>query len=86
MPMTPRERVLAAINFEEPDRVPIDLGGHKASGIAVRRANRWRVILAVDGCLSLLTEHGHMGCRCAREDECNAGVSLACGPKGEADW
>lgn len=25
--MTPRERVLKAINFQEPDRVPIDLGG-----------------------------------------------------------
>lgn len=25
--MTPRERVLAAINHQEPDRVPIDLGG-----------------------------------------------------------
>ena len=31
--MTPRERVAKAINFEEPDRVPIDLGGMRASGI-----------------------------------------------------
>ena len=28
-----RERVLAAINHREPDRVPIDLGGHRSSGI-----------------------------------------------------
>jgi len=28
-----RERVLKALNFEEPDRVPIDLGGMRASGI-----------------------------------------------------
>ena len=31
--MTSRERVLKAVNFEEPDRVPIDLGGMRASGI-----------------------------------------------------
>ena len=34
-PMTPRERVLRAVNHQLPDRVPIDLGGTKASGIAV---------------------------------------------------
>ncbi len=33
--MTPRERVLRAVNHQLPDRVPIDLGGTKASGIAV---------------------------------------------------
>ena len=32
--MTPRERVLAALNHREPDRVPIDFGGHRSSGIA----------------------------------------------------
>ncbi len=32
--MTSRERVLKAVNFEEPDRVPVDLGGMKASTIA----------------------------------------------------
>ncbi len=31
--MTSRERVLAAVNFREADRVPIDLGGTRASGI-----------------------------------------------------
>ena len=31
--MTPRERVTKTINFEEPDRVPIDLGGMRATGI-----------------------------------------------------
>ena len=31
--MTPRERVLAALNHQEPDRVPIDFGGHRSSGI-----------------------------------------------------
>ena len=31
--MTPRERVLAAIEHREADRVPIDFGGHRSSGI-----------------------------------------------------
>ena len=32
--MTSRERVLAALNHREPDRVPIDCSGHRSSGIA----------------------------------------------------
>jgi hypothetical protein len=32
--MTSRERVRRVVNFQIPDRVPIDLGGMKASGIA----------------------------------------------------
>src|SRR3972149_2570971 len=32
--MTSRERVQKAVNFQQPDRVPIDLGAMKASGIA----------------------------------------------------
>jgi len=32
--MTSRERVSRALNFQNPDRVPIDLGGMRASGIA----------------------------------------------------
>ena len=31
--MTSRERILKAINYEEPDRVPIDIGGTKVTGI-----------------------------------------------------
>ncbi|MCK4591135.1 MAG: hypothetical protein KAT86_05225, partial [Candidatus Latescibacteria bacterium] len=31
--MNSRQRVLKAVNFETPDRVPIDLGGIRASGI-----------------------------------------------------
>jgi hypothetical protein len=38
--MTSRERVQKAINFEEADRVPIDLGGLKASDIAVETYDR----------------------------------------------
>jgi uroporphyrinogen decarboxylase len=32
--MTSRERVLIAMNHQEPDRVPVDLSGHRSSGIA----------------------------------------------------
>ena len=32
--MTPRQRVMKAVNHEVPDRVPIDLGSMKASTIA----------------------------------------------------
>ncbi len=35
MSWTPRDRVLAAINHEEPDRVPIDFGGTTASSIVL---------------------------------------------------
>lgn len=32
--MTSRERVLAALNHIEPDRIPVDLGAHRSSGMA----------------------------------------------------
>ena len=32
--MNSRDRVLAALNHQEADRVPIDFGGHRSSGIA----------------------------------------------------
>ena len=32
--MISRERVLRAINFQEPDRVPVDLGGTRMTGIS----------------------------------------------------
>ncbi len=33
--MTSRQRVLAALNHQEPDRVPIDFGGHASSSISL---------------------------------------------------
>jgi len=33
--MTGRERVLSALNFRQPDKVPIDFNGHRSSGISV---------------------------------------------------
>lgn len=40
--MTSRERVLAALRHQEPDRVPIDLDGTRASGISAIAYNRLR--------------------------------------------
>jgi uroporphyrinogen decarboxylase len=31
--MTSRERIIAALNFRAPDRIPVDFGGHRSSGI-----------------------------------------------------
>lgn len=46
--MTPRERVLTALNHREPDRVPIDFGGHRSSGIAAIAYARLRRALDLE--------------------------------------
>jgi uroporphyrinogen decarboxylase len=46
--MTPRERVLAALNHRQPDRVPIDFGGHRSSGIAAIAYRRLREALNLE--------------------------------------
>jgi uroporphyrinogen decarboxylase len=38
--VNPRERVVAAINHQQPDRIPIDLGGTRQSGIAASTYHR----------------------------------------------
>ncbi len=45
--MTSRERVLSALNHVEPDRVPIDFGGHRSSGIMAQAYVRLREILGL---------------------------------------
>jgi uroporphyrinogen-III decarboxylase len=45
--MTSRERVARAVSFKNTDRVPIDLGGMKASSIAVRAYNLVKKTLGV---------------------------------------
>jgi len=40
--MTHRERVLAALNHSEPDRIPIDLGGTESSGLTAPAHNTLR--------------------------------------------
>ncbi|HVV71035.1 MAG TPA: uroporphyrinogen decarboxylase family protein, partial [Verrucomicrobiae bacterium] len=45
--MTPRQRILSALNHQEPERVPIDLSGHRSSGIAAMAYNRLREYLGL---------------------------------------
>ncbi|MCE5252011.1 methyltransferase [bacterium] len=46
--MTSRERVLAALNHHEPDRVPIDCSGHRSSGISGIAYHRLRKYLGLE--------------------------------------
>jgi len=46
--MTPRERVLAALEHREPDRVPIDFGG-MSTGIEVEAYNRLKNLIGFKG-------------------------------------
>ena len=45
--MTPRERVRAALDHQQPDRVPIDFGGHRSSGIAAIAYRKLRSALGL---------------------------------------
>ena len=47
--MTSRERVLTALNHEQPDRVPVDLGGTPVSGIAASTLSKLRSALGLGG-------------------------------------
>ncbi|MHC4562591.1 MAG: uroporphyrinogen decarboxylase family protein [Planctomycetota bacterium] len=40
--MTPRQRVLAALQHQQPDRVPLDIGGTESSGMTAIAYNRLR--------------------------------------------
>jgi uroporphyrinogen decarboxylase len=48
MTMTPRDRVLAAIRHEEPDRVPIVLGASNATGIKMKPYCELKRLLGID--------------------------------------
>lgn len=48
MTLTPRERVLAAINHEEPDRVPIVIGASNATGIKMPAYRRLKQLLGYE--------------------------------------
>ena len=45
--LTSRERVMKAVNHQEPDRVPIDLSGHRSSGIMAIAYNRLKRHLGI---------------------------------------
>jgi uroporphyrinogen decarboxylase len=44
---TSRERILKAIEHQEPDRIPIDLGGHRSSGIMAMAYHRLKDHLGI---------------------------------------
>ena len=46
--MTPRERVLAALNHQEPDRVPMDFGGTRCTSIHLAGYERLKAHLGID--------------------------------------
>jgi uroporphyrinogen decarboxylase len=46
--LTSRERVLRAVDHREPDRVPIDFGGHRSSGIMAIAYNRLKHYLGIE--------------------------------------
>ena len=46
--MTSRERVLAALSHQEPDRVPLELGGSIVSGITARVYDQIKTLLNID--------------------------------------
>ena len=49
MTMTSRERVDAALNFREPDRVPVDCSGMRSTGIAAVAYGNVKRALGLDG-------------------------------------
>ena len=46
--MNSRDRILAAFNHTEPDRVPIDFGGHRSSGIMAIAYNKLKKALNIE--------------------------------------
>lgn len=48
MPMTSRERVLAAINHEEPDRVPIVIGASNATSLKAKPYQQVKALLGIE--------------------------------------
>jgi uroporphyrinogen decarboxylase len=45
--MTSRERVLCALNHQQPDRLPVDVGGTSVSGIAASAYHRLKQHLGI---------------------------------------
>ena len=54
--MTSRERVIAAINHKAPDRVPVDLGATRTSGISIFCYNQLKTHLGIDNGLSKVVD------------------------------
>ncbi len=84
--MTSRERVWAAINHQEPDRVPLDIGGGNSTTIVVEAYERLKEYLGIN----LPTREMNKAFRLARLDEqVMQQLGSDCRPllmKGPAQW
>ncbi len=60
MTWTPRERVLAALNHEEPDRVPIDFAGTGASSIVIDAYDRLKDYLGLQHETVMMSKLHHL--------------------------
>lgn len=60
-PLTPRERVLTAINHEEPDRIPLILGVDHTTGISMRAYQRLTAHLGIEVESSYLYDWPELG-------------------------
>ena len=61
MTMTPRERVLSAINHEEPDRVPIVIGVSNATGIKMKTYQGIKELVGIDASDNYMDEWPELG-------------------------
>ena len=59
MTMTSRERVLKALNHQEADRVPLDLGATRNSGLLVPTYKELVHYLDLTDSITGSPEHGH---------------------------
>jgi uroporphyrinogen decarboxylase len=68
MPVNPRERLITALNHQEPDRVPIDLAGTTVSSITYPTYVNLRSYLGLPPDETLQLSHVHQGTVCPQED------------------
>jgi uroporphyrinogen decarboxylase len=87
MTMTPRERVLAAVSHEEPDRVPIVLGAGNATGIKMKPYRELKQLLGIDAADEYLYRWPELGTAAVDEETL---VRLGSDVRGvldlEPDW
>jgi uroporphyrinogen decarboxylase len=66
--MSPRERLITALNHKEPDRVPIDLAGSTVTSISYLAYQNLRSYLGLGLDEDLQISHIHQGTACPKED------------------
>jgi len=67
-PMTPKDRILAAINYEEPDRVPIVMGVSNATGIKMKPYQQLKAIQDIQAPDRYLYDWSELGTAAPDED------------------